>query len=85
MALCALVLIFGLAGDVLTVNAALFSPRGVLAGVLPDIQHFWLCDALARGGKIATAYLFEAGLYALTCCVLFLTAGCMAFKNRDLG
>lgn len=85
MAVCALVLLFGLAGDALAINAGLFSVRGVLAGVLPDIQHFWLCDALARGGKISSAYLLEAGLYALTCCVLFLTAGCMAFQNRDLG
>ncbi|MFA7174176.1 MAG: hypothetical protein WC340_12355 [Kiritimatiellia bacterium] len=85
MALCALALIFGLAGDALAVNASLFSLRGVLAGVLPDIQHFWMCDALARGGKISNAYLLEAGFYALTCCVLFLRVGCMAFENRDLG
>jgi hypothetical protein len=59
--------------------------RGVLAGILPDIQHFWMCDALAHGGQISIEYLMEAGLYALTCCVFFLMVGCMAFKNRDLG
>ncbi len=85
MTVCALVMLAGLTGDALAVNAGLLSIRGLLAGILPDIQHFWMCDALARGGRISTLYLIEAGLYAMTCCGLFLTAGCMAFKNRDLG
>jgi len=85
MVVCALVMMFGLAGDALAVNTHLLSLRGILAGILPDIQHFWMCDALAHGGRISTNYLLEAGLYAFTCCVLFLTAGCMAFTNRDLG
>ena len=85
MVVCVLVMIFGLAGDALAVNAGLLSIKGVLAGVLPDIQHFWMCDALAHGGEISMSYLIESGLYAATCCALFLTAGCMAFENRDLG
>jgi ABC-type transport system involved in multi-copper enzyme maturation permease subunit len=85
MIVCVLVMIFGLAGDALTVNTHLISMRGVLAGILPDIQHFWLCDALAHGGQISMGYLIEAGLYAATCCAFFLTAGCIAFANRDLG
>jgi hypothetical protein len=82
---CALVLMVGLTGDAFALNVDLFSWRVLPAGVLPDIQHFWMCDALAHNGRIAIGYLVEAGLYAVTCCTLFLTAGCMAFKNRDLG
>lgn len=82
---CALVLMVGLTGDAFTLNVNLFSWRVLPAGLLPDVQHFWMCDALANGGRIAMTYVVEAGLYALTCCALFLTVGCMAFENRDLG
>ena len=85
LAVCVLALIIGLAGDSFTMNASALSWRGLLAGLLPDIQHFWMCDALAHGGRIAWAYVAEAAVYALTCCVMFLTAGCLAFRLRDLG
>ena len=82
---CALVLFLGLAGDSLTMTAPMLSFRSLVAGVLPDMQHFWLCDAVAHGGRIAWSYVMEAAVYALTCCALFLTAGCLAFHERDLG
>ena len=85
LAVCALVLFLGLAGDSFAANAPVFSLRSLVAGVLPDMQHFWLCDALAHGGRIAWSYVAEAAVYALTCCAIFLTAGCLAFQNRDLG
>ena len=85
LAVCVLVLVVGLAGDSFAVNASVASWRGLLAGLLPDIQHFWMCDALAHGGRIAWSYVADAAVYALTCCALFLTAGCLAFRLRDLG
>lgn len=85
LAVCVLVLILGLAGDSFVLDARALSWRGLAAGVMPDIQHFWMCDALAHGGRIAWSYVAEAGAYALTCCALFLTAGCLAFRERDLG
>jgi len=85
LAICVLVLIIGLAGDTFTMNASLSSWRGLLTGLVPDIQHFWMCDALAHGGRIAWSYVAQAAMYALTCCALFLTAGCLAFRMRDLG
>jgi hypothetical protein len=85
LAVCVLALLIGLAGDLLAGNAALFSVQGFLAGILPDIQHFWMCDALAQGGRLSWHYVSEAGLYALGCCTLFITAGCISFANRDLG
>jgi len=85
LAICVLVLVVGLAGDSFALHASVMSWRGLLAGLLPDIQHFWMCDVLAHGGRIAWSYVAEAAVYALTCCVLFLTAGCLAFRMRDLG
>ncbi len=86
LAVCATALILGLAGDSLTGGSApLFSLRGVAAGVLPDVQNFWLCDAVARGGRVAWSYVAQAGAYAFTCCALCLTAGWRAFQERDLG
>jgi len=85
LAICVLVLLLGLTGDLLTASPSLLSVQRWLAGLLPDLQHFWLCDALAQGGSLSWSYVAEAGLYALSCCTLFLTAGCFSFANRDLG
>lgn len=85
LSICAAVLFLGLAGDSFALNASVFSLSSLVAGVFPDVQHFWLCDALAHGGRIEGVYVAEAGLYALTCCALFLTAGCLAFREKDLG
>lgn len=85
LSVCVLVLIVGLAGDTFTVGAQGFSWRWLVAGVMPNVQHFWLCDALAHGGRIGWPYVAEAGAYALGCCALFLTAGCLSFRERDLG
>lgn len=85
LAVCAVVLLLGLAGDTLLAGAPFWSWRGILSGVLPDLQNFWLCDALANGGKVPWSYVAGAGIYALTSCALCLTAGCWAFRERDLG
>ena len=85
LAVCAGMLMLGLVGDSLLADAPFWSVRGLAAGVLPDIQNFWLCDAVAHGGRVAWRYVAEAGAYALTCCAICLTAGCLAFRERDLG
>lgn len=83
-AVCAGALLLGLAGDSLPAGG-FFSVRGLLAGVFPDLQHFWMCDAVAHGGRVGAAYLANAAAYAAACCAFFLTAGCLAFEGRDLG
>ena len=85
LAVCAGMLMLGLVGDSVLAHAPFWSVRGLVAGVLPDIQNFWLCDAVAHGGRVAWGYVAEAGAYALTCCAICLTAGCLAFHDRDLG
>lgn len=84
LAICAVVLFAGLTGDTLLADAPLLSLRGLLAGLLPDVQNFWLCDALAHGGKIPWLYVARAALYSLTASLFFLTLGCLTFSRRDL-
>ena len=55
------------------------------AYLLPNLQTFWMCDSLANGGALATGYLFNALVYALSLCMLALGAGMLAFRNRDIG
>lgn len=57
----------------------------LLYAVIPDVQHFWLADALADGGRISLRYLARAGLYALTYSAFALTLGIVSFDKRDLG
>lgn len=85
LTLCAIILVLGLAGDSLT--ATLHSSLSIIhypLSILPDMQHFWLSDALARGGSIPLSYLGRATLYAATCSTLFLTLGALMFRKRDL-
>jgi hypothetical protein len=83
----ALLALLGLAGDTLT--APLVSPRGLfgalLGGALPNIQNFWLADALARGGTIPWGYVGSAALLAATWCAAALVAGTQALRHRELG
>ncbi len=85
LSVCAAALLLGLAGDTLLAGAPFWSARGMLSGVLPDLQNFWMCDAVAKGGRLPWGYVAAAGAYALTGCAVFLSVGCLAFRERDLG
>lgn len=85
LALCALALALGLAGDLLIGGAPAWSARGWLAALAPNISSFWLCDALADGGSIPARYLASAAAYACAWCALALGCGMLAFRRRDLG
>lgn len=75
----------GLAADTWSAGAGLWSCRGVLAGLLPNIQHYWLADALAQGGSVPWSYIAHAGAHAATGCTLALVAGVALLQSRDLG
>ena len=85
LALCTLILALGLTGDLWAGQAAAWSWRGLLGGLAPNLQHFWLCDALADGGRIPWRYVGSAALYAVTWTALALGAGTLALRNRDMG
>lgn len=59
-------------------------PR-LLYAVVPDIQHFWVVDALSGGGTIPKRYLLQAGAYALSYMAFALALGAVSFQRRDLG
>ena len=83
-AVCALILAFGLTGDLWAGHAAVWTWRGLLGGLAPNLQHFWLCDALADNGRIPWHYVGGAALYAASWTALALGAGILALRNRDL-
>jgi ABC-type transport system involved in multi-copper enzyme maturation permease subunit len=86
LAICALLLALGLTGDLWAGPGSTWcSWRGILGGLAPNLQHFWLCDALADNGRIPWHYVGAAAGYACTWSALALGAGTLALRNRDLG
>ena len=85
MTVCTGVLLLGLSGDTFLSGERFVLVKRLVSGVLPDLQNFWLCDAIAHGGHVAAGYVVAAAGYALTCCLLFLLLGSLAFRGRDLG
>ncbi|NLF23248.1 MAG: hypothetical protein GX590_08800 [Lentisphaerae bacterium] len=83
MIVCLLVLLLGLSADTL-LSPALPPLVRLPARLIPNIQSFWLCDALADGGTIGAGYLAALLLYASTATAAALAAGIIAFRNRDI-
>lgn len=52
---------------------------------LPNLQSFWMCDAVAAGGALPPFYLAKAFAYAAACIALALGAGMLLFQTRDIG
>ncbi len=74
----------GLAADTWSAGAPAASLRGVLAGLFPNIQHYWLADALARGGTVPWSYIGRAAALAAAGCALALSVGVGLFRTRDI-
>jgi len=74
----------GLAADTWSAGAPAWSARGLLAGLLPNIQHYWLADALSRGGSVPWAYIGRAAGLATAGCALAVAAGVGLLHTRDL-
>ncbi len=85
LAVCAGVLLAGLVGDLWLGQAAALSWRGLIGGLIPNLQQFWLCDALGDGGSISWSYVASAAGYAATWCAFVLGLGALALRQRDLG
>lgn len=81
VALSFLVLLLGFLAD----GAAAGGPAGkLLYALVPDAQHFWTADDLARGGSIPAARTLRCALYAATYCAAVLALGCVSFRKKDL-
>ncbi len=57
----------------------------LLYTLIPDVQHFWMADALASMGRIPIPYLLAAVRYTALCCCLWLTFGSWCLRWRDIG
>lgn len=57
---------------------------GVVYGILPDWQHFWMSDALSEGGVVSWSYILNAGLYTLLYSSAMLAGGVALFLDSEL-
>lgn len=56
-----------------------------LWGALPNLQYFWLLDAVSQNRRVPPAYLGLTALYALVQVVGCLSIAVMLFQRRDVG
>jgi ABC-type transport system involved in multi-copper enzyme maturation permease subunit len=56
----------------------------VLYAVVPNWQHFWVCDQLNAGGHVAGDHLGMAIVYAAVYAAALLCLGVMLFRQRDV-
>ena len=85
LSLCSVVFLLGLMSDNLFGKQAATSKLGaVLYGLIPNLQQFWLADALAGDGTIPWSYVAAAALYALCLLVFLLAAGMLVFGRMEV-
>ena len=63
------------------INAVPFA----LWAVLPNMQHFWLIDAITQNRVIPPSHVGLAALYAICQILAFLALGVALFERRDIG
>ena len=56
-----------------------------LCALVPDVQNFWMTDALAGGGAIPARHLARVLLHTLTASAFWLLLGRVSLDRRDLG
>jgi hypothetical protein len=81
---CLLLLALGLASDTLLAPAQPALWR-LPAHLVPNIQSFWMADALTHGGRIPLTYLARAAAYAAACCAAALGLGMLGLRHRNIG
>lgn len=54
-------------------------------GVVPNLQFFWLLDAVSQNRPVPPKYLGMAALYAAVQIGAFLSLGVILFQKRDVG
>lgn len=61
------------------------TPAWVAWGVLPNVQFFWLVDAVTQNQKIPPAHLGLVALYGAAQIGAFLCLGVILFQKREVG
>ncbi|MBN2302068.1 MAG: ABC transporter permease subunit [Lentisphaerae bacterium] len=52
--------------------------------LLPNWQHFWMSDALRRGGSVPWSYLLSAAVYTVAYIIGVLCLGIASFRHADM-
>jgi hypothetical protein len=52
---------------------------------LPNLQAFWMADALTQGATISVRYLLTASLYAAAMIGALVSLAVLLFQRRDVG
>lgn len=60
-------------------------PRLAAWGVVPNLQYFWLLDAVSQNRPVPRSYLILASTYSLVQVTAFLSLAVMLFQRRDVG
>lgn len=85
LTICTTIFLLGLVSDFLFGRRAAESAvAGLLHGIIPNWQHFWMSDALANGGSIPAVYVLNAGLYALAYTAAALCIGLASFRHAEM-
>jgi hypothetical protein len=85
LSLCSVLFLLGLMSDYLFGRTAATSKvSAVLYGLVPNLQQFWLADALAGGGTIPWSYVAAAALYAFSLLVFLLALGMLVFGRMEV-
>jgi hypothetical protein len=85
LAVSAAAFLLGLMSDYVFGRAAAASGAArILYGLIPNLQHFWLADALTGGGAIPWGYVGMAALYAGAYTAGILLLGVAVFRHSDI-
>jgi len=85
LSLCSVAFLLGLMSENLFGKQAATSKlSAVLYGLVPNLQQFWLADALAGGGTIPWSYVAAAALYAFSLLVFLLALGMLVFGRIEV-
>lgn len=73
-------------GDYVFVHPTRTSPLALAAwAVIPNVQFFWLVDAVTQHQDIPVSHLFMLLLYTATQVGIFLSVAVLLFQNREVG
>jgi hypothetical protein len=73
-------------GDYIFLQPTTVNPVALAAwGVVPNMQYFWLLDAVTQNRIIPASHLVLVGIYGLLQIGAFLSLAVMLFQRRDVG
>lgn len=84
LAVCAGITGLGLVADTLPGSGTTLNLLSTATAIVPNLQHLWLCDALAGGAYIPLSYLLQATIYAGLWSVLALVLAALFFRYREI-